>query len=60
MAPLWRWSEDVKPRTGKDEAVSVAQDSDDSEDMDHTSVGRKKFVPFNRFENNEGNLWMYI
>ena len=49
MAPLWRWSEDAKPRTGKDEAMSVAEESEDS-------VGRKKFVPFNRFENNEGNL----
>eukprot|EP00493_Phyllostaurus_siculus_P016880 UN17138 len=29
MAPLWRWSEDVQPRSGKDEALS--------EDMDHTS-----------------------
>ena len=44
MAPLWRWSEDVQPRSGKDEALS--------EDMDHTSgsVGRKKFVPFNRLD----------
>ena len=57
MAPLWRWSEDVKPRTGKDEAMSVAQESEDIED----SVGRKKFVPFNRFENNKGiHVQLYI
>ena len=43
MAPLWRWSEDVKPRTGKDETLSVK-----IEDMED-SVGRKEFVPFNRF-----------
>ena len=44
MAPLWKWREDVQPRSGKDEALS--------EDMDHTSgsVGRKKFVPFNRLD----------
>ena len=37
MAPLWRWSEELRPRAGKDEALS-AEDSE----------GRKKFVPFNR------------
>ena len=42
MAPLWKWSEDVQPRSGKDEALS--------EDRDHSSVGRKKFVPFNRLD----------
>ena len=55
MAPLWRWSEDVKPRTGKDEAMSVAENSEDMEDM-KDSVGRKKFVPFNRFEYEKGNI----
>ena len=41
MAPLWRWSEELRPRAGKDEALSV-------EDSDQDSQGRKKFVPFNR------------
>ena len=44
MAPLWSWSEEVRPRTGKDEAIS-----DDSEDRDRSGgAGRKQFVPFNR------------
>ena len=41
MAPLWRWSDELRPRAGKDEALSV-------EDSDQDSQGRKKFVPFNR------------
>ena len=45
--------DNVKPRTGKDEAMSV--DSEDREGM-KDSVGRKKFVPFNRFENEKGNI----
>lgn len=44
MAPLWRWSDDAELRTGKDEQdfYEVVTDKNDS-------VGRKKFVPFNRF-----------
>ena len=45
MAPLWRWSEELRPRAGKDEELSV-EDSD--QDSDKDSQGRKQFVPFNR------------
>ena len=41
MAPFWRWSEELRPRAGKDEELSV-------EDSVQDSQGRKKFVPFNR------------
>ena len=48
MAPLWSWREEVRPRTGKDEAITGDSDKD-SEDRDRSGgAGRKQFVPFNR------------